>query len=169
MKRHTNEAARRQNIAAMGIDPAPPAATLRITPITGNDIFGSRTQASAPTVTPPIIDEDIGRSDNFTTPSRSAAPLPRSIPQYSIPDNDFPPDSTRHEHNPPQFSDPPNCYPSMEASNTEEDGDEDKTEDRGHVQGDDEPHPEGFMDLEYLGQGSCCLPDYIISATDDRT
>ena len=168
LKKHADEAARRQHIATMGIDPAPPVARLKVTPITGNDVFESQAQASVSTVTPPIIDEGVSHTGPFTTLPPSVAPLPHFIPPYFIDDDDFQPDPAEHSHDPPQGSDPPDCYPSMEMTEVDEpevngedepeDNGEDKPEDNSGVQGEEELDLERFMDWEYLKQGdSHCL------------
>jgi hypothetical protein len=148
LKKHTDEAARQQNIAAMGLDPTP-ATTLKIAPITGNDVFESRARPLAPTVTPPMFDDNTSHSNNFAASPPLAASLPHFLSPHSINEDDFLPDPVQYVHDPPQVWDPPGHYPSMETS----DG-EDKD---GEVQDGDEPDLEGFMDWEYLKQGNPCL------------
>ena len=151
LKKHVEEAARQRNIAMMGADPTPPAATLKVSPITGNNIFGSRAQASAPTFTPPIIDESTSYPDISMA---SPPPVTPFLPQHSIDDNDFPPDPIEHAHDPPQVSDPPSYYPSMEMSDADADEDEDETEDKDEARGEGKPDFEMLLDSEYLEQGN---------------
>lgn len=148
LRKHTDEAARRQNVAGMGAAPAP-ATTLKVTPITGNDVFESRARPSVPTVTPPIFDNNSSHSDHFAASPPPAASLPHFLSPHSIDEDDFPPDPIQYVHDPPQVWDPPSHYPSMEASD-----DEDKD---GEVQDGDEPDLERFMDWEYLKQGNPCF------------
>jgi len=125
--------------------------TLKIRPITGNDIFG-------PTATLPTVDED---PESESDPLMAASPPPvTSLPYFpplshSIEDDDFQPDPVEHALDPPQASDPPDCYPSMEISDSDGDEDEDdnKTEGEGEAPGDG-PDLEEFMDWEYLKQGN---------------
>ena len=155
LKKHAAEAKRRQHVIVMGGDPTSPAVTLKVKPITGNDTFGSRAQVPAPTVTLLTFDEDTSDSNLGITPPPPSVPPPRHfISPHSIKDDDFPPDPVEHDHDPPQFSDPPNCYPSMETSDSDED--EDKAEHEGEVP-DNEPDLEEFMDWEYLKQGNSHL------------
>ena len=145
LKKHAEEATKKQSITTMGRNPAIPATKLRIKPITGNDIF--LPQALPPTPAPPV---DEGTSCPNTSvgsyPSVTSPPLP--IPSHSIEDNDFPPDDVERLHNPPQVPEPPN-YPSMETSDADEDSSE--TEDQGEIR--DELNLNEFLDDEYLEQG----------------
>jgi len=160
LKKHADEAARRQHVIAMGGDPTSPAVTLKVKPITGNDTFGSRARVPVSTVTPPTIDEDLPDSNLFM----GASPPPVTLPQHfisphPIEDNDFPPDPIEYDHDPPEVSDPPDFYPSME---TDADEDEDETEGEGEAPN-NEPNLEEFMDWEYLKQGNdpLCVLYYI--------
>ena len=144
LKAHAEEAERRRSIISMGRDPNTPAATLRVVPITGNDIFESRALAPSPPV------DDRGASipndlSSFPTPNNFIAPHP-------IEDDDFPPDPIDHLNDPPQVPESPD-YPSMEAPDIDTDEDE---EDKERVQ--DKPNLEEFMDWEYLQQGKPQLP-----------
>jgi len=151
LKKHADEAARQRHIAGMGGD-LPPATTLKVTPITGNETFGSHTRVSGPTVT---IDEDTSQPDFFTPVSPTlVASLPHSLPLHFVEDDDFSPDPVKHIHDPPQVSEPADCYPSMEMSDADTDDDEDKAKGKG-VQ--DEPDLEAFMDEGYLRQVNSCL------------
>lgn len=161
LKKHADEVARRRNVAAMGGDPAPPATMLQIKPITGNDVFGSRARATAPTVIPPIVDESASHSDTFTPSPSPVTPPPHFIPSHSVGDNDFLPDPVEHVHDPPpegpSFPDH-EYYPSMEMSDADALEDEGEGEGEDGVQ-DDEPDLESFMDWEYLKEGKCYLAD----------
>ena len=152
LKRHTDEMARRQNIATMGVDLTPPASKLKVTPITGNDIFGSRAQALAPTFTPPIVDEGTSHPSPFAALPPPVTPLPHFVQSHSIEDDDFPPDPVEHANAPPEVLDPPDCYPSMEVPDA--DTDEDEPRGRNEAQGEDEPDLQRFLDWEYLKQGN---------------
>lgn len=148
LKKHAEEAARKQSIIAMGGDSTTPAATLRVLPITGNDIFASKASAPAPTL--PV--DDSTPCPDISMGSPPPVPPPYPIPRHSIADDDFPPDVVEHPHN-PQVPEPPD-YPSMEMSDVE-DSSETEDEDQGRVEG--EPNLNDFMDWEYLKQGKYCL------------
>ena len=144
LKKHAEEAARKQSIIAMGGDPSTPAATLKVLPITGNDIFVS--QASAPTSIP-LVDDGTPCPDISMGSPPPVASLSCSVPPRFIADDDFPPDVVEHSRDPPE---PPD-YPSMEMSDVE-DNSENEDQDQGS-----EPNLNDFMDLEYLKQGKPCL------------
>ena len=146
LKEHAEEAERQKNIIAMGGDPTTPATTLKVAPITGNDIFGPR--LSAPTPVPPV--DDGGTSPDTFVGSPPYTASPPHFPSHSIDDDDFPPDPVEHPHDPPQVPEPPN-YPSMQMSDEDDDQDESGTEDQSETQGG--PNLEEFMDWEYLRQG----------------
>lgn len=140
----------------MGGDPTIPDIPLMVKPITGNDIF--KPQVSVPT--PSIVDDTFYPDVPVDSPTPPPS-LPRSIPQHSIGDDDFPPDTIEYNdsklpHTPPQPPEFPS-YPSMETSDTDENEREERAQ---HEIGLDE-----FMDLEYLKQGKYhssyrfCHPD----------
>lgn len=160
LKKHAEEAKRRQHIATLGGDVLnPPVATLKVTPITGNDIFGSHTHIPPPTVMQPPVDEDASNPDLLATASPPpAASLPHFLPSHPIEDNDFQPDPIEDMHDPPQVSDPPDCYPSMGTDDTDDDEDEDGdgAEDKREAP-DGSPDLEDYMDWEYLRQGNSHL------------
>jgi hypothetical protein len=153
LKKHAEEATKKQSITAMGRNPTTPATKLRIRPITGNDIFSP--QASPPVLVPPP-DEGTSFPDTFTGSPPPVTSLLPPIAPYSIQDNDFPPDDVRNFDEPPQAPKSPD-YPLMETSDTDEDGSETRdqgesgTEDRGTIQ--DELGLDGLLDEEYLKQG----------------
>jgi len=141
----------------MGGDSTTPAATLRVLPITGNDIFVSQASASVPV--PPV--DDGPSCPDISMGSSPPVSLPSSIPPHSIADDDFPPDIVEHSYN-PQVPEPPD-YPSMEMSDAEgsseaedQDQDDDTMKDRGRAQG--EPNLDDFMDQEYFKQGKYYIP-----------
>jgi len=129
----------------MGGDPTTPAATLKIPPITGNDIFASR--ASLPTPA----------NEGTPSPSIFSGSLPpvaspsHFLPPHPIEDDDFPPDLAEDQHDPPEVPQLPDYYPSME--DAEENRDDSETENEGEA----ELNLEDFMDWEYLKQGRPCL------------
>jgi hypothetical protein len=110
LRKHTDEAARRQNVAGMGANPAP-ATTLKITPITGNNISESRARSLVPTVTPLIFDNDSSHSDHFAASPPPAASLPHFLSPHSINEDDFPPDPIQYVHDPARFGTPPQSLP----------------------------------------------------------
>lgn len=152
LKKHAEEAAKKQSIMAMGGNPTAPATQLKIRPITGNDIFPPPVPAPPVDKGPPCPDISMGSPPPFAPP-------------YSIEDDDFPPDDAEHPHgNPPHDFEPPHSYPSMEKSDTDEDDSEAEDQDQGGTkdQGEvrDELNLDEFLDEEHLRQGESYLRPY---------
>jgi len=146
LKKHAEEAAKKQSIATMGRNLTAPATELRIKPITGDDIFPPH--VSAPTTTPPADEGALCPNASAGPSPPITSPPPLVLPRF-IEDNDFPPDDVGHLHDPSQVPEPPS-YPSMEMSDTDEDSSE--TEDQGKTQ--NESNLNESMDEEYLKQGT---------------
>ena len=159
LKKHLDEAARKQGISMMGGDPTGLATPLRIQPITGNNIFPSPSPTPTPTPAPESAptggDNTLVPEGSISLPPPTTLPL-HSIPQHFIDDNDFQPDTTEHIHDPPQVPESYE-YPSMEMS--DEDDSEAKDQDDSRRNEDsirDAPDLEE-IDWEYLRQRTFIL------------
>ena len=153
LKKHLGEAARKQSVARMGGDPTAPATTLRIRPITGNDIFPSPSPTPVPTPEPAPTggDNTVNSEDSVGLPPSTTLP-PHSIPPHFIEDNDFQPDATEHFHDPPQVPEPYE-YPLMEMSD-EDDSEAEDQHDPGKNKDPVQDAPDiEEIDWEYLRQG----------------
>src|SRR5882757_5006826 len=90
LKRHAEEATRKQSILAMGGDPTIPDIPLREKPITGNNIFPPQASAPPPTLTPtpaPPVDDDISYPEDPIDSPQDPLPLPCFIAPHPVEDN----------------------------------------------------------------------------------